>query len=166
MKLYTGKVVADWLALTERRVRQLRDEGVINERSPGLYDMKATVTRYILFLRKGSGKDLNDERALLTKAKREAADMENEVRRGNLHTTEDVEKGIKAICLNFKARMTTIPAKLSGELAQLGGNQAAIFDRLKETIDEALEELSDANVALAIQGEDEDEEPEAEGMDS
>ena len=88
------------------------------------------------------------------------------MRRGNLHTTEDVEKGIKAICLNFKARMTTIPAKLSGELAQLGGNQAAIFDRLKETIDEALEELSDANVALAIQGEDEDEEPEAEGMDS
>lgn len=29
MKLYTSKVVAQWLGLTERRVRQLRDEGVI-----------------------------------------------------------------------------------------------------------------------------------------
>ena len=165
MKLYTAKVVADWLALTERRVRQLRDEGVINERSPGLYDMKATVTRYILYLRKGSGKDLNDERALLVKAKREAADMENEVRRGNLHTSEDVEKGIKTMCLNFKARMMTIPAKLSGELAQLDGNQAEIFDRLKEAIDEALEELSGANAALTARGE-EDEDGEAAEADS
>lgn len=36
MKLYTGKVVAEWLGLTERRVRQLRDEGVISEKVPGL----------------------------------------------------------------------------------------------------------------------------------
>ena len=31
MTLYTSKVVAQWLCLTERRVRQLRDEGVIVE---------------------------------------------------------------------------------------------------------------------------------------
>ena len=29
MTLYTSKVIAQWLCLTERRVRQLRDEGVI-----------------------------------------------------------------------------------------------------------------------------------------
>ena len=28
MRLYTSKVIADWLGLTERRVRQLRDEGL------------------------------------------------------------------------------------------------------------------------------------------
>ena len=29
MRLHTTNVVADWLALTPRRVRQLRDEGVL-----------------------------------------------------------------------------------------------------------------------------------------
>ena len=42
MKLYTSKVVAQWLGLTERRVRQLRDEGVIAEARPGLYDLQPT----------------------------------------------------------------------------------------------------------------------------
>lgn len=160
MKLYTDKAVADWLALTDRRVRQLRDEGVISERAPGFYDMKNTVTRYILYLRKGRGKtDYNDERAMLTRAKREAADMENEERRNNLHKTEDVERGIQAMCLNIRGRFSTLPAKLAGELAALtGGNQAAIYDALKRAIDETLEELSDYRVALATGSGNEEEE--------
>ena len=82
MKLYTGKALADWLAVTERRVRQLRDEGVLLEREPGLYELQPSVVRYIAYLRKGSGNtNLTDERALLTRAKREAADMENQLRR-------------------------------------------------------------------------------------
>ena len=32
MTLYTSKAIAEWLGLTERRVRQLRDEGVISDR--------------------------------------------------------------------------------------------------------------------------------------
>ncbi len=165
MKLYTDKAVADWMALTDRRVRQLRDDGVIYERAPGLYDMKNTVTRYVLYLRKGRGKtDFNDERALLTRAKREAADMENEMRRNNLHSTEDIEKGIQTMCLNIRGRFSALPAKLSGELAALcGGNQAAIFDKLKAAVDETLEELSGYNVALAAEDVDDEEAERTEG---
>lgn len=159
MKLYTDKVVAEWLAMTDRRVRQLRDEGVLVEKAPGLYELKSSVVRYISYLRKGSGNtNLNDERALLTKAKREAADMENEERRGNLHRTEDIEKGLAAMCLNMRGRFSALPAKLSGELSQMGGNQAGIFDKLKAAIDEALEELSHFNVAFAIRSGDDEEE--------
>lgn len=50
MKLYTSKVVAQWLGLTERRVRQLRDEGVIAETRPGLYDLQPTVAKYITYI--------------------------------------------------------------------------------------------------------------------
>lgn len=159
MKLYTSNVVADWLAVTPRRVRQLRDEGVIVEKAPGLYDLQSCVVRYISYLRKGNGNtNLNDERARLTKAKREAADMENEERRGNLHSTGDIEKGLAALCLNVRGRFSGLPAKLSGELAQMGGNQAGIHDKLKAAIDETLEELSHFNVAFAIRsGEDEEE---------
>ena len=159
MKLYTSNVVADWLAVTPRRVRQLRDEGVIAEKAPGLYDLQSCVVRYISYLRKGNGStNLNDERAMLTKAKREAADMENEERRGNLHSTGDIEKGLAALCVNMRGRFSGLPAKLSGELAQMGGNQAGIHDKLKAAIDETLEELSHFNVAFAIRsGEDEEE---------
>ena len=155
MKLHTTNVVADWLALTPRRVRQLRDEGVLIEKAPGLYDLQSSVVRYIAYLRKGS---LNDERAKLTRAKSEAADMENEVRRGNLHSTEDIEKGLATMCLNIRGRLSTLPAKLSGELAQMGGDRAGIFDKLKGAIDEALEDLSGYNVAFAVKGGDDEEE--------
>lgn len=163
MKLHTTNVVADWLALTPRRVRQLRDEGVLIEKAPGLYDLQSSVIRYITYLRKGSGNtNLTDERAMLTRAKRQAADMENEVRRGNLHSTEDIEKGLATMCLNIRGRLSTLPAKLSGELAQMSGDRAGIFDKLKMAIDEELEDLSTFNVAFAIKGggdEEKEEEP-------
>lgn len=158
MKLYTSKVVAAWLGLTERRVRQLRDEGVIAEKQPGLYDLQATVVRYITFLRNGSGKiSLNDERAGLTKAKREAAEMENKLRMGELHRTQDIERGLKTVFLNIRGRFLALPAKLSPTLAGMGGNQTAIFDELKQAIDETLEEVSDYRTALAARNGDEDE---------
>ena len=157
MKLYTSKVVAAWMGLTERRVRQLRDEGVISEKQPGLYDLQATVTKYITFLRNGSGKiNLNDERAGLTRAKREAAEMENKLRMGELHRTQDIEAGLKTVFLNIRGRFLALPAKLSPTLASMGGNQTAIFDELKQAIDEALEELSDYRVAFAARDGDGD----------
>ena len=157
MKLYTSKVVAQWLGLTDRRVRQLRDEGVLQEAAPGLYDLRSTVAAYLNYLRNGSGKvNLNEERAGLTKAKREAAEMENALRLGQLHRTEDIEAGLKTVFLNVRGRFLALPAKLSPTLVSLGGDQTAIFDTLKGAIDEALEELSDYRTALQESEEDDD----------
>ena len=148
MKLCTDKVVADWLALTQKRVKQLRDEGVLIEKSPGLYDLRASVLRYVNYIRTGNRADLN------------GADMENEVRRGTLHSSEDIEKGIKTMCLNIRGRFLTLPAKLAPKLAELGGNQAAIFDELNQAMKEALEGLSNYNVAMAMPDGGDDEEAE------
>lgn len=160
MKLCTDKIVADWLALTPKRVKQLRDEGVLIEKSPGLYDLRASVLRYVNYIRTGNRADLNGERALLTKAKREAADMENDVRRGVLHSSEDIEKGIKTMCLNIRSRFLTLPAKLAPKLAEMNGNQAAIFDELNRAMKEALEGLSSYNIAMAVSDGGDDEEVE------
>lgn len=153
MKLYTSKAVAEWLGLTDRRVRQLRDEGVIEEAAPGLYDLRSATRQYLAYLRRGS---LADERAGLTRAKREAAEMENELRRGNLHRTEDIETGIKTMLLNVRGRFLTLPAKLAPALAAMGGNQAEIYDALAAAINETLEELRDYRVTFAAQEGDED----------
>lgn len=155
MTLYTSKVVAVWLGVTERYVRKLRDDGIIIEKQPGLYDLQETITRYCTYARKAHGKtDLNDERAMLTKAKRVAAEMENDLRRGTLHSTEDIEKGLKTMMLNIRSRFLALPAKLSPTLASMGGNQAGIFDELKAAIDEALEELSDYRVTFAVENDE------------
>ena len=139
MTLYTSKVVAQWLCLTERRVRQLRDEGVIVEARPGLYELQPTVARYITYIG-GAGKEtLTNERMKLTRAKREAAELENELRKGEVHRTEDIERGIKSMFLNIRSRFLALPAKLSPTLATMGGNQTGIFDELKQAIDEILE---------------------------
>lgn len=153
MTLYTSKVVAQWLCLTERRVRQLRDEGVIQESAPGLYDLQQTVARYIQFLGGAGKENLNAERTKLTAAKRAAAEMDNDERRGDLHSTADIEKGIKTMLLNIRGRFLTLPAKLSPELAA-AHSQAEIFELLKRAIDETLEELSGYNAIMAAaQGE-------------
>ena len=161
MTLYTSKVVAQWLCLTERRVRQLRDEGVIVEARPGLYELQPTVARYITYIG-GAGKEtLTNERMKLTRAKREAAELENELRKGEVHRTEDIERGIKSMFLNIRSRFLSLPAKLSPTLATMGGNQTGIFDDLKQAIDEILEEMSDYRVAFAVQdGESDGEEAE------
>ena len=161
MTLYTSKVVAQWLCLTERRVRQLRDEGVIVEARPGLYELQPTGARYITYIG-GAGKEtLTNERMKLTRAKREAAELENELRKGEVHRTEDIERGIKSMFLNIRSRFLALPAKLSPTLATMGGNQTGIFDELKQAIDEILEEMSDYRVAFAVQdGESDGEEAE------
>ena len=75
MKLYDAKAVARFLDVSERRVRQLRDEKVIAEVRPGLYDLIDTNHRYINYLRKRNPEseetiDYNTERAKLVRAKR------------------------------------------------------------------------------------------------
>ena len=161
MTLYTSKVVAQWLCLTERRVRQLRDEGVIVEARPGLYELQPTVARYITYIG-GAGKEtLTNERMKLTRAKREAAELENELRKGEVHRTEDIERGIKSMFLNIRSRFLALPAKLSPTLTTMRRNQTGIFDELKQAIDEILEEMSDYRVAFAVQdGESDGEEAE------
>lgn len=160
MKYYTSKIVAQWLGLTERRVRQLRDEGVISEAIPGFFDLRATVLKYISYIRGGGMNDLNGERAGLTRAKREAAELENELKRKNVHRTEDIELGIKTLFFNMRSRILALPAKLSPVIADMKGNQAEIYDLIKKATDEILEEMSDPKAALKAVEEDMEDESE------
>ena len=123
-----------------------------NEPEPVSYThLQPTVARYITYIG-GAGKEtLTNERMKLTRAKREAAELENELRKGEVHRTEDIERGIKSMFLNIRSRFLALPAKLSPTLATMGGNQTGIFDELKQAIDEILEEMSDYRVAFAVQ---------------
>lgn len=160
MKLYTVKAVANWLDLSERRVRQLRDDKIITEYKPGLYDLKTANHQYINYLRKNnpeseSSIDYNAERAKLVRAKREAQEMELQLRRKEVHTTEDIEQVMTDTLVRFKTRLMAIPAKLSPILSKKK-DQTEIFKILKNAIDEVLEELSDFQKVFGYGAENEE----------
>lgn len=147
LKLYTAAAVARQLDMTERNVRMLRDRGVLTEYRPGLYELKTVTHQYINFLRKKNPDaeekvDYNTERAKLIRAKRENQELDLQLRKNELHATEDIEKVMTDMLVKFKIRLMAIPAKLSPVLSKKT-EPADIFRLLKTAIDEALEELSD-----------------------
>jgi len=161
MKLYDVKAVARFLDVSERRVRQLRDEKVIAEVRPGLYDLIDTNHRYINYLRKRNPEseeviDYNTERAKLVRAKRKNEEYELQLKENRLHSSEDIEAVMKDMLVNFKARLMAIPAKLAPVLCKKT-DRAEIFKLLKEHIDEALMELSDFNATFGERVNDDEE---------
>lgn len=151
MKLYNVKAVARLLDLTERRVRQLKDAGVIEEYKgmAGLYDLTPTVHAYVNYLRKRNPEsedniDYNTERAKLIRAKRLNEEYDLGVKEGSLHTSADVETAMVNMLLNFKTRLMSLPSKLSPVLSKKT-DKAEIHRILKDSVDEALNELADFN---------------------
>ena len=161
MKAYTTAAVAKWLDLSERRGRQLREQNIITEVRPGLYDLKTVNHQYINYLRKNnpeseSAIDYNAERAKLVRAKRESQELELQLRKNELHKTEDIEQVLTDTLIKFKTRLMAIPAKLSPVLAKKK-DQTEIFKLLKASIDEALEELADFQTMFGERTENEQE---------
>ena len=149
MKLHDTKAVARFLDISERRVRQLRDEKIIDEVRPGLYDLLETNKRYINYLRKRNPEseeavDYNTERAKLVRAKRRNEELDLKIRENQLHSSEDVEQVLTNMLINFRWRLMAIPARLSPILSKKT-DKAEIFKILKAQVDEALNELSDFN---------------------
>ncbi len=162
MKLHDTKAVARFLDVSDRRVRQLRDEKVIEEVRPGLYDLLDTNRRYINYLRKRNPEseeavDYNTERAKLVRAKRENEELDLKIRKNQLHSSEDVEAVLSNMLISFRSRLMAIPSRLSPILSKKT-DKAEIFKILKAQIDEALNELSDFNALFGEGTENNDEE--------
>ena|GEM_PF-173103 len=157
MTLYTVKTIARVLDLSERRVRQLRDEGVIGEYKckAGLYDLVPTVQKYINFLRSGKpdgegGVNYHTERALFMRAKRQDVEFELGLKEGNLHTSEDVRAVIASVLTNFKSRIMAMPSKLAPVLSKKT-KVVEIKKIIKAACDEALNELAELDNAFVTE---------------
>ena len=163
LKLYDTKALARILDLTERRVRQLKDQNIISEYkgAPGLYELVPTIHAYINYLRKRNPDgteniDYNTERALFMRAKRRDIELDVGVKEGDLHATADIERVMTGMLVNFKSRLMAMPAKLSPVLAKKT-SKVEIHRILKDSVDEALCELADFDNAFKNEGDNDDE---------
>ncbi len=146
MKLYDKKAVAKFLNMTPKNVERLTEKGILQTKQGGLYSLMESNHAYIKYLRDRNPEteesiDFNTERAKLTKAKRLNEEMDLAVKKGELHKAEDIEKIMSATLINFKTRLSAIPAEEAEKLATMT-DKAKIFIYLTGRIKEALTELS------------------------
>lgn len=154
MKLHTANAVAEFLNLTERRVRQLRDEGIIRETRPGLYKLIEVNHDYIDYLKGGIKSEekisYHEERAKLVRAKRQNQELDLRLREKELHEAAEIEEVMGEMLINFKTRLLAIPAKLSPLLANKK-SKVEIHKILREAVEEALGELADFPTTFGIE---------------
>ena len=146
MKLYDKNAVAKFLDMTPKNVQRLTEKGILKPKQGGLYSLIEANHAYIKYLRDSNpedeqGIDYTEERAKLVKAKRINEEMDLAVKKGELHKAEDVKKIMTATLINFKSRLSAIPAEEAEKLATMT-DKAKIFLYLTDRIKEALTELS------------------------
>lgn len=139
--------ISEILGLSDRRIRQLEKEDALVKINRGKYDLKASVQRYIEYIKAQAEKteeelDLTKEKTLLTRANRQKVELELQIMRGELHRSEDVRRVMNNMLGAFRARVLAIPSKTAPQLlAQT--DLAIIQDILKKEVYEALQELSE-----------------------
>lgn len=144
----SSSVLADLFGLTERRVRQLAEEGIIAKVKRGRYDLSTSVRSYIIHLKTNNDLkedkikkeiDIDTENALLIKAKREKAELELAAMRGDMHFSSDVERVMNDMLSNFRAKLLSMPTKIAPFLMnmnQIGGIQDVIRSNILEVLNE------------------------------
>ena len=122
MKVYSRKAVAAFLGLTERRIKQLTDDGILQEVRPGLYNLQRATQDYIRSIKDGADTggqlDFKTEKARLMQSKRRLADLELRQRENELHESAVIEQVLSNMLINFRSRLRAIPAKLAPILAE------------------------------------------------
>ncbi len=146
-RVFKRKIIADLLNLSEKRVKQLTDEGILTEIKKDHYGLKDSVQCYVKYLQnmisdRDYSSDYNVEKTRLTKAKREKEEMELALKSGALHKAEDITFTVSNMLIAFKSKMLSIPSKLAPKVAK-EKDINTINALLTDEINEALNELSE-----------------------
>jgi phage terminase Nu1 subunit (DNA packaging protein) len=153
--IVSTNTLANIFEITDRRVRQLVEEGVLEKVKNGRFELIPTVKRYITYLKtKTDSKsetsveiDYMSEKAKHEKAKREIAELELAEMKGTMHKAEDVEREMNDMLSAFRAKILSMPSKLAPVL--IAQNEIAFIENLlQEEVYNALNELAEYDPAL------------------
>ncbi len=138
----SGAELASLLGLTDRRVRQLADQGVLTRQAEGDYVLPDAIEEYYTYKYKADEEvDYMAEKAKHEKAKREMAELELQKRRNEVHEAENVRIVMSDMLSNLRCQLLCIPAKMAPRLANHSADYIA--DKLIGEIDDRLTELCD-----------------------
>ncbi len=145
--------MANIFSLSERRIRQMAEEGIIVRAAKGRYRLVESLKNYTLALKlaaEGANVDnpdgeinIDEEKALHERIKRHISELKLQVMKGDLHKAGDVERVMMDMLASFKTRLMNIPSKVAPVLENR--DAAYIKDRLTKEVMEVLNELKDYN---------------------
>lgn len=151
-------ILGDCWGITDRRVRQLREEGIISEVARGKYNLHECTRKYCEYLRQQANVNANSketklsydsERALHEKAKREKAELQLQIMRGEVHLGTDVEEVMTDMITKAKMKLLALPAK-AADLVVGRKDINSIENTLQKLIEESLNELADYDPELFV----------------
>lgn len=142
------------IGVSDRRIRQLAEEGVIVRAAHGRYKLMDSITNYILNLKvamEASGTktpdgelDLEEEKAIHERVKRHISELKLQIMKGDLHKSEDVERVMTDMLVSVRTKLLSMPAKLAPLLVARSD-----IDYIRRAINrevlESLNELKDYN---------------------
>lgn len=140
--------------LSAIRVSQLEQEGIISKVDRGKYNLVDSVRRYVKFkdgLKNNTSEriDLEKEKAIHERIKRELSEIELKILKGKVLKVENIQLILEKIFTNFKTKILGLPIKLAPVLlaqTELG----VIQEVLKKECYELLEEFSDTDIKMLL----------------
>lgn len=138
--------------VSERRVQQLAKLGVIPKAESGRYELAPAVQGYIRFLQErtignngGSPVDYHTEKARLTRAQADIAEIEAAKARGEVAPIEDVERAWSRAFAELRTNILNVPGRVVRQL--LGETKEQRFkDTLRAELAAALEATAQADL--------------------
>jgi hypothetical protein len=151
----SAAVLGNIFGVTDRRIRQMAEEGIIVRAAKGRYNLVDSLKNYILSLKLAVDSNDSDnpdgelnfeeEKALHERVKRHISEMKLQTMKGELHKADDVRHVMTDMLSSFKTRMMNIPAKVAPVLEDRDAGY--IKERLTSEVTKALNELKDYNPA-------------------
>lgn len=158
---YTVASIARLLMITERRVQQLVKEGVIPKATRGRYELEPAVQGYVRYLQERSIRsdespiDYHVEKARLTKAQADMAEIEVARARADVVGVAQLEKNLSGLFAEVQTGMRNIPGRVAASLVA-AKDERTVKKVLGDEIDQVLQALADAD--LMIESSDDEEE--------
>lgn len=151
-EITTGQL-AKVIGKTTRWVNELTQSGVFVRASRGKYLLAENVQRYIKHIQnrieQDTEVDYHKEKASHERAKRQKAELELQIMRGELHKSSDVEIVMNDMIAVFRSKILGLPSKLAPQL--VGKSEIPIIlDILTRDVHEALSELAEYDPQLFL----------------
>jgi len=149
-----AKVLAEFLEVTERRVRQLVDEGIAVKAARDRYRLRASVQaycRYLKNLRDGT-EDKKSEETRLTKARAESYEFELSVKRREFYPASEVDQALLTAATTLTSMLDGASARIASQLGGGGTLRRRLIDEFREVRKQFAEALRRFSTSLQSDG--------------
>lgn len=134
------------LGLSERRIRELRDERVIPDNGSGRYVLGTAISAYCSHIRPtqgggsgGNSGDLTVERTRLAAAQADAVEIRNATARGEVLPVQEVKQVWSAFIVELRSRLLSVPSRVRQKIPAMTAAETGILDT---EIRDAMEAIS------------------------